>query len=50
MEFHKFCPSPRTIKMIKSRAMTWAGHVAPMGKEEKCIQNVGGKARRKKTH
>jgi hypothetical protein len=32
--------------MMKSRRMGWVGHVARMGEEE-CIQNIGGKARRK---
>jgi hypothetical protein len=35
--------------MIKSRRMRWAGHVARMGGEEECIENIGGKARRKVT-
>jgi hypothetical protein len=28
-ELHKLYPSPNIIRMIKSRRMRWAGHVAP---------------------
>jgi hypothetical protein len=35
--------------MIKSRRMRLAGNVAGMGGEEACIQDFGGKARRKET-
>jgi hypothetical protein len=31
-ELHKLYPSPSTIRMIKSRRMRWAGHVAWMGR------------------
>jgi hypothetical protein len=37
--------SPIIIRMIKSRRMKWAGHVARMGE----IYDIGGKARRKET-
>jgi hypothetical protein len=47
-ELHNFYSSPNTIRMIKSRRMRWAWHVARMGKEE-CIKGLGGKARRKET-
>jgi hypothetical protein len=30
--------SPSIIRMIKSRRMRWAGHVARMGGEEECMQ------------
>jgi hypothetical protein len=30
-ELHNLFPSPSIIKMIKSRRMRWAGHVARMG-------------------
>jgi hypothetical protein len=33
--------------MIKSKMMRWAGHVARMGRRRKCIEDIGGKARRK---
>jgi hypothetical protein len=32
--------SPNIIRVIKSRTMRWAGHVACMG--EKCTQGFGG--------
>jgi hypothetical protein len=32
--------------MIKSRRMRWTGHLECMGEEE-CIEDFGGKARRK---
>jgi hypothetical protein len=35
-ELHKLYSSQRVIKMIKSRRMRWAGHIAWMGKDE-CI-------------
>jgi hypothetical protein len=34
--------------MIRSRRMSWAGHVAYMGEEE-YIEDFGGKTRRKET-
>jgi hypothetical protein len=40
--------SPSVIRMIKSRRMRWAGHVALMGEEER-VWVIGGKARRKET-
>jgi hypothetical protein len=30
-ELHSMCSSPSIARMIKSRRMRWAGHVAPMG-------------------
>jgi hypothetical protein len=36
-ELHNFYPSSNIIRMIKSRRMRWAGHVARMGEEEECI-------------
>jgi hypothetical protein len=30
-ELHNFYVSPNIIRMIKSRSMRWAGHVARMG-------------------
>jgi hypothetical protein len=40
---------PIIIIIIKSRKMRLAGHVTPNGGEEKCVQIIGGKARRKET-
>jgi hypothetical protein len=37
------------FRMIKSRRMRWAGHVARMGGDEECIYDIVGKARRKGT-
>jgi hypothetical protein len=30
-ELHGLYSSPNTVRVIKSRKMRWAGHVAPMG-------------------
>jgi hypothetical protein len=34
--------SPNIFRVIKSRRMRWAGHVARMGREKSCIQCFGG--------
>ena len=34
--------SPNIFRVIRSRIMRWAGHVARMGGEESCIQGFGG--------
>jgi hypothetical protein len=34
--------SSNIIRVIKSRKMRWAGHVARMEEGERCIQNFGG--------
>jgi hypothetical protein len=47
-ELHSFHSTLSIIKIIKSRSMRWAGHVARM-REEECIQDIGEKARRKET-
>jgi hypothetical protein len=36
-ELHNLYSSPSIIRMIKSRRMRWAGHVARIGGEEECI-------------
>jgi hypothetical protein len=33
--------SPNIVRVLKSRRMRWAGHVARM-REERCIQSFGG--------
>jgi hypothetical protein len=47
-ELHKFYSSPNIIRMIKSRRMRWAGHIARMGRRGMHI-GYCGKARRKMT-
>ena len=36
--------SPNIIWVTKSRRMTWVGHVARTGGEERCIQGFSGEA------
>jgi len=36
-------PSPNIVRVIKSRRMRWAGHVARMGEERGCIGSCWGK-------
>jgi hypothetical protein len=47
-ELHSVYSSPSIIRMIKSRRMRWARHLARM-EEEECIQDFGGKARKEAT-
>jgi hypothetical protein len=42
-ELHDLYSSPNIIRVIKSRRMRWAGHVARMGGKESCIQDFGGR-------
>jgi hypothetical protein len=49
-ELHNLYSSPSIIRIIKSRRMGWSWHVALMGQEAECIQNFGGKSRRKETN
>jgi hypothetical protein len=37
-ELHNVYPAPSIIRMIKSRSMRWAGHVARMGEKRKHIE------------
>ena len=48
-ELNDLYSSPNTIRVIKSRKMRWAEHVARMREEERCLQGFGGKTRRKET-
>jgi hypothetical protein len=43
--FHNSYSSPGITRIIKSRKITWAGHVAQLGEEE--FVDIVGKARRK---
>jgi hypothetical protein len=36
-ELHNLYSSPSTIRLIKSRRIKWAGHVARMGRRGMCI-------------
>jgi hypothetical protein len=37
-KLHNLYSSPRIVRVIKSRIMRWAGHVARMGRREVCIE------------
>jgi hypothetical protein len=41
-ELHDFYSSPYFVRVIKSRRMRWAGHVARMGLREACIEFFWG--------
>ena len=41
-ELNDLYSSPNIIRVIKSSRMRWAGHVAHMGGEERCIQRFDG--------
>jgi len=41
--------SPNIVRVIKSRRMRWAGHVARMGEERGCIGETGGKETTRET-
>jgi hypothetical protein len=45
-ELHNLYSSPSKIRMIQSRRMRWAGHLARMGRRGMLV-GFGGKARRK---
>jgi hypothetical protein len=47
-ELHKLYSSPNIIRMIKSRRIRWAGHVARMGRRG-MNRDIGGEAKRKET-
>jgi hypothetical protein len=42
-ELHILCSSPGIIRIIKSRRMRWAGHVARMGKKRNAYRILVGK-------
>jgi hypothetical protein len=41
-EFHDLYCAQKFIRMIKLRRMRWAGHVACIAEDERCIQGFGG--------
>ena len=41
-ELNDLYSSPNIVRVIKSRRIRWAGHVARMGGEERRIQGFGG--------
>jgi hypothetical protein len=43
-ELHNLYCSPSTIRMIKSRRMSWAGHPARMGKNRNAYRILVGKS------
>jgi len=42
-ELNELYPSPNIVRMIKSRRMRWAGHVARMGEEREVYNVLVGK-------
>jgi hypothetical protein len=42
-ELHNLYASPSIIRIIKSRMMRWAGHVARMGEKRNVYRNARGK-------
>jgi hypothetical protein len=48
-EIHNLYSLPNIVRMIKSRRMSWVGHVVRIGGKEECIWDIGGKARRNET-
>jgi len=41
--FQRKCPTPNIVRVIKSRRMRWAGHVARMGEESGAYRVLVGK-------
>ena len=48
-ELNDLYSSPNIVRVIKSRRMRWAVHVARMGEEKGGIQGLGGETGRKET-
>jgi hypothetical protein len=42
-ELHDLCSSPSIIRIMKSRRMRWAGHVARMGEKRNVYRLLVGK-------
>jgi hypothetical protein len=49
-ELRDLYSSPSIIRVIKSRWMRWAGHVARMGEKRNVYRLLVGKARGKRDH
>jgi hypothetical protein len=49
-ELHNLCSSPDIIRQIKSRRMSWAGHVACMGEGRNVYRVLVGKPEGKRPH
>jgi hypothetical protein len=47
-EFHNLYSSPNIIRMIKSRRMRWAGHVAQIGEKRNAYRILVGKPKGKR--
>jgi hypothetical protein len=47
-ELHNLYSSPNIIRMIKSRRMRWAGHVARMWEKRNAYRILVGKPKRKR--
>jgi hypothetical protein len=43
-EFNDLYSLPNIVRVVKSRRIRWAGHVARIGGGERCAQGVGGEA------
>jgi hypothetical protein len=48
-ELHSLYSLPNIARVIKSRRMRWAGHVARMGEGDRCLRGFGWEARRQET-
>jgi hypothetical protein len=48
-ELHSLYSSLNIVRVIISRRMRWAGHVARIGEGERCSQGFGWEARRQET-
>ena len=44
-ELNDLYSSPNIVRVIKSRRMRWAGHVARMGEERRCLGSCWGNRR-----
>ena len=44
-ELNDLYSTPNTVRVIKSRSLRWAGHVARMGEERGCIGSWWGNRR-----